>query len=321
MKKTALFMTLMLFTCAAAADTIYTYGGDYVPQWKLQVVYKEKYFENSVYYKSFGAFGLADEKDASYTAALKGMRHNFILRLGLPEDFALNMDFNYVYQKQGTYNFNNLQSLAVFTEKYFDRWGVLAGFRVPFWNEMPFVPALYDSRDEYSLMLGLFLKSGPGFFRYSAGLYKETCVLLGKKYQGSLLASASAGINIYSSEYQSIDLLVEAAYSARLMSAGVSSVLYVAPQFYVEFFNDFYFIVAVELYAAANEIFINAADSPRYLIKINYTANSEKRAVKPKEPVKSQPLEKKWWQIDGVDDEMVPESWKDEAKRIDKPEE
>jgi hypothetical protein len=319
MKKAMLFILLASFTCAASADTIYTYGGDYVPQWKVQVVYKEKFFENSVYYKRFFA-GFIGDKDASYTLPLSAMSHDFILRLGLPDDFSLNADFNYVYQRLGTkdltftkYNFNNLQTASIFAEKYLDWWGALAGLRVPFWNNMPFDPSLYDAREEMNLMLGLFIKPGPGMFRYSAGLYNETCMLFGKKYQGNILAAASAGVNIYSSEFQIIDFNCEAAYSARLMSDGTSSVLYVTPQFYVEFYNDFSFIIGVQYYVAASEIFINNPGAPLYLIKINYTANSDKRAVKPKEEIKQAVKEKKWWQIEGVDDEMVPESWKDEA--------
>jgi hypothetical protein len=319
MKIRFLLAAIILFPCGLAADTAYTCGGDYVPQWKVQVVYKEKYFENSVYYKKFLA-GFIEDKDTAYNSVLNAMSHDFVLRLGLPDDFSLDVDFNYMYQKLGTkYNFNNLQTISVFTEKYFDWWGALAGIRVPFWNDMPFDPALYDAREEMNLMLGLFIKQGPGMFRYSAGIYNETCLLLGKNYQGNMLAAASAGINIYSSEYQNIDFMVEAACNARLMSGKTSSVLYVTPQFYVEFFNDFSFIIGVEFYVAASEVFINDALKPRYLVKINYTANSDKRAVKPKEAVKPAIKEKQWWQIDGVDDEMVPESWKDEANRKEKP--
>jgi hypothetical protein len=314
-----LLAAIVLFPCGLAADTAYTCGGDYVPQWKVQVVYKEKYFENSVYYKKFLA-GIIEDKDTAYNSVLNAMSHDFILRLGLPDDFSLDVDFNYMYQKLGTkYNFNNLQTISVFTEKYFDWWGALAGIRVPFWNDMPFDAALYDAREEMNLMLGLFIKPGPGMFRYSAGIYNETCLLSGKNYRGNMLAAASAGINIYSSEYQNIDFMVEAACNARLMSGKTSSVLYVTPQFYVEFFNDFSFIIGVEFYVAASEVFINDALKPRYLIKINYTANSDKRAVKPKETVKPVIKEKQWWQIDGVDDEMVPESWKDETNRKEKP--
>jgi hypothetical protein len=315
MRKAALIFVFAFFSCAAAADTLYTYGGDYVPEWKIQVVYKEKYFENSVYYKKFSAFGFFEEKDPAYASTLKGMRHNFILRLGLPDDFSLNADFNYVYQKIDAYNFNNLQSISVFTEKYFDWWGALAGIRVPFWNEMPFDSRLYDAREETNVIMGLFIRPGPGIFRYSAGIYNETCLLYGKKYQGNILSDASAGINIYSSEYQNIDFMLEAAYNMRLMTGGVSSVLYLTPQFCLEFFNDFSFIVGVELYLAGSEIYINDFNKPRYLIKINYTANSSKRTVKPKEEIKQALKEKKWWQIDGVDDEMIPETWKNEEYR------
>jgi hypothetical protein len=319
MKKAVFFILFAAFSAAAAADTIYTYGGDYVPQWKLQVVYKEKFFENKVYYRKFSVFSSPGVTDPAYSSTLGVMKHDFILRLGLPGDFSLDADLNYVYQKLGAvYNFNNLQTVSVFTEKYFDWWGALAGIRVPFWNNMPFDQALYDARDEMNLMLGLFIKPGPGMFRYSAGLYDETCLLSGKNYRGSIFAAASAGVNIYSSEYQAIDFTVETAYSARFLSGRTSSVLYVAPQFYVEFFNDFSFIIGVEFYLAASEIYINSSNTPLYLVKINYTANSDKRAVKPKEEIKQVIKEKKWWQIEGVDDELVPESWKDEANRKEK---
>jgi hypothetical protein len=322
MKKAVFILVFAAFYCSAAADTIYTYGGDYVPQGKFQVAYKEKFFENNVYYKSFYVTGPGWLKAPERVFALHAMKHDFILRLGLPDDFSLDADIEYVYQKLDgavPLNYNNLQAVSIFTEKYFDWWGALAGIRVPFWNKMPFDPALYDSREEMNLMLGLFVKPGPGMFRYSAGLYNETCVLPGKKYQGSLLGCASAGVNLYTSEFQNIDFSIEAAYSARLMSDKTSSVLYVTPQFYVEFFNDFSFIIGVQYYVAASQAVINDPLRPLYLIKINYTANSDKRAIKPKEAAKPAVKEKKWWQIEGVDDEMVPESWKDESRRTDKP--
>ena len=53
---------------------------------------------------------------------------------------------------------------------------------------------------------------------------------------------------------------------------------------------------------------------PLYMAKINYVLNSDKREEKPK-PEEKKPSggPKQWWSIDGVDDEMIPESWKDEA--------
>jgi hypothetical protein len=319
MRRAVFLLAFLACAAAAPADTIYNYGGDYLPEWKLQLVYKEKFFENTVHYREFMVFGAADDRDASYTSANRGMRHDFMFRLGLPDGYVLDAGAQYVYQSLDSQSFNNLQTASLFGEKYFDWWGAMAGFKASFWNGMPFDERLVDAREEMTVMLGLFAWAPAGVFRWNAGLFSETNVLYGKAFQGSLMAEAAAGLNIFSSEYQSIDFMLEAAYSARLYGSYVSYALYLTPQFRVEFFNDFSFIIAVEFYGAAGEIYINEILQPRYLLKINYTANSDKRAVKQKEPEPQPAAEKKWWHIEGVDDEMVPDSWKDESLRKDKP--
>lgn len=311
MKRAFFALALVALCCGAYADTLYNYGGDYVPEWKAQAVYKERFFENGFRYDGLSFFG----GDPVVVPVLKGMKHNLILRMGLPDDYAVNADFCYLYQKIDTLNFNNLQTLSLFGEKYFDWWGALAGFKGSFWNDMPVNERLLDAREEMNVLLGIFLRPPAGMFKYSAGLYGEKSVLMGRNYDGALLAAAGAGLNIYSSEYQVVNFMLETALDARFTQDEASFAMYAAPQFYVEFFNDFYMVLGMEFYILAHKIYLNDVKQPRFLLKLNYTVNSDKRAVAPKEEVKPPVMEKKWWQIEGVDDEMIPETWKEDGSK------
>ncbi len=310
---TLMLAALLVVPAAAAADTILDFGGMSLPEWKFQAVYREKYFENTVQYRLYEFYYTNNPVDPFYTQKLSAMRHNFTLRAGLPDNYTATADFLYVYQNYGPYNYNNLQAVTLFGEKYFDWWGVLAGLKIPVGNEMARDVAIIDSRDEFNLTLGVFARVNAGIFRFSLRGVSEMNVLPDRDCQGAITAGGSAGINFFTSEFQAIDLVLEAEYGTKLYRRSTPYVLYVVPQVAVDFYNDFSLIIGVQFYAFAKETFINENTSPVFLVKLSYLLNSDLRAEKEKvEEKEEEKKEKKWWQIEGVDDEMVPESWKDE---------
>jgi len=307
-----LLLVLLSIPGISFADTLYDYGGDSVKEWKVQAIYREKYIENKIYFNYYKLFTRDQTGYGSITTT--AMEHNIMLRMGLPDNYTVNLGFLYIYQKADQLNYNNMQAASLFVEKYNGWWGVLAGLKIPFRYRFAADPRIIDIADEFNALFGLFLKVRPGDFRYSLAMYDEENISGNGNYQGDMAFTGSAGVNFYSSDDQKIDFTVEAAYRIKKYETQPQYSFYITPEFKVEFYNDFYFIIGAEFYLYAQNMYMPDTSIPLYMAKLNYLLNSDKRVEKPKpEEKKAATGEKKWWQIEGVDDEMIPESWKDEA--------
>jgi hypothetical protein len=114
-----------------------------------------------------------------------------------------------------------------------------------------------------------------------------------------------------------VGLYIENEIELNFLNNSLSYVYYFIPQIRLNFYNDFNLIIGIELYLLAQDVFINKYDMPQYIFKLNYIVSNIKKDIKEKEEKeKVKFVKKKWWQIEGVDDEMIPESWKE----LDEPE-
>ena len=322
-----LSVMLVLFCLPVFSDTLLDYGGDMLPEGKLQATYKEKYFEYNIYYKYFNFFSEGFDKEDVYDGSfLKGMQHNFIVRLGLPWETVLNMDAMYIYQRMDDLDYNDLHSLSLFGEKYFGPFGLLAGLRLPFNNEIPDDVRFVDTKGRYNFIAGTFIKDAGDVFNYSLQVVFEKYLAGAASripiniYFWEMSLSASAGFRFFKSEHQSIDFILEAAYRTVNYEEKKSVVSYIVPQVRIEFYNDFYLVAGIEVLAHAENIFLNKFfidDDNKifYLAKLNYVINSDKRKKVEKEEEKVDTT--KTWKEQNIDPEMVPDWWKEEDNKIE----
>ncbi len=317
MKKTNLYILFLLLPVVIHADTLFDYGGDRLSEWKVEASYSEKYFEHNIYYIYYNLFDDTYIDDGQYEGSLlRGMKHNFLIRCGLPGDSVINMDFLYIYQRLGEFDYNNLHNVSLFWEKFFKNGaGLLAGVKIPFDYEMPDDVRFIDSRGKSNAVAGGFYRGESGILSYSASLVFEKDVTFSSGYEGEINALCSTGLKVYETKDQSVDFILEAAYNISRDDGVKQSSLYFVPQARVDFYNDFYFLLGVEILAYAenmflNKFFIEGDKKIFYLAQVNYVINSDIREQKEEEKEE----EVKSWKEQDIDPEMIPSFWLEDAK-------
>ncbi|HRU38771.1 MAG TPA: hypothetical protein P5511_02745 [Candidatus Goldiibacteriota bacterium] len=314
MKRAVLAILAVLYCGAAGAETLLDRGAAYIPEWKVQAVYSEKYLENRAYYGLYSLIGGVREGGYEYTQPLTAIAHEYILRLGLPEDFVINASFDFIYQRSGSLDSGGLHDVSVFAEKYEGPFRVSAGLKVPSGLNPPDDERFYRPQPGVSVIFGVSASRVLGPFGFAASLYGNSCLETSPSYSGEFSALAAAGWNFYSSDFQQAHLTLEAMYSARSNGGNWGASLYAAPQLRAEFFNDFYFTAGAGFVMYAVNSHLGQSGAPVFLVKAGYVINGARRDTAPKkEEKKAQDKDRKWWQIDGVDDEMIPETWKKAA--------
>lgn len=293
MKKIIAVILLLAAPAAVFCDSIYDMVGDTLPAGKVQVEYREKFFEYNkftfekpgVYYNKLLTI---DYTTVTYTAT--GMYQDFALKMGLPGGYGFSADFDYIYQNLGNiYNYNNVQSVGLlFSKTTSVPLGLIAGMRFPMKTSLPDDPRLILPLTSPSVVAGLFSKGMFDVLQYNAQAAFEQ-PLKPADVQGILDISGSLGCNVYGNkETQSVDLALEAQYlleqytgnNDQDIEQGYNSVtIRLVPQVRVYFYNDFYFILGVEKLFSTENTFLNDPDTLIYLVKVNYMVNSDKRVV------------------------------------------
>jgi hypothetical protein len=293
MKKILAVILLLMAPAAVFCDSIYDMVGDTLPAGKVQIEYREKFFE----YNSFSI----NQGDTFYNKVLKidadtltytttGMYQDFVLKAGLPGGYGIAADFNYICQNlQNIYNYNNVQSVGVnFSKTWTAPLGLIVGMRFPMKITLPEDPRLILPLTSPSVVAGLFSKGSFDVLQYNAQAAFEQ-PLNPSEVQGILDISGSLGCNVYGNKAtQSVDLALEAQYLLEQYtgydSTGVergynSLAVRLVPQVRVYFYNDFYFILGVEKLFYTENTFLNNPETLIYLVKVNYMVNSDKRIV------------------------------------------
>jgi len=316
MKKN-IFIFMFLFCSACYADSLFIYDNPSIPQWAFQIIYKEKYFENSTYYVKYNILDAYSYVDNSYTGTLRGLEYNLLLRLGLPDDYVINAGFDLIFQKTGTLNYNNLQAIDFMIEKKINFVNVMAGFKVPIWFDMEANSCLIDKRERLDFLTGLSAELDFNRLKFSFAFFNEEN-LLTDNYVGTKDVILTAGVDFITNELQKAGLYFENDFRINTFDNLESYVYYFTPYVKINFYNGFYFIAGVEFYLYAENVFINEYDKPQYVFKLNYVMNGNKgKEEEKKEEEKVKFEKKKWWQIEGVDDEMIPNSWKEMEEPAD----
>lgn len=274
---------LLFFKPAAKALTYCDLAGNTLAPWNVQAEYKEKYFEYNMFYY-----------DAAITPGimLRGMDQNFVLRLGLPDGFFASLDANYLFQNleaasdasgaevSPMFDYNNVQTLTLLAGKHQEAGpGILLGIRYPFDNEMADNTRLIDRKYMYNFVAGIFQKGSLGILRYSLQAVVEEPVFI-SDYLGSMDLSASLGFNFYDvPEKQVIDIIAEIQYYLIQRESKNSYMLTIMPEAVIQFYNDFNFVLGVEILVDADNWTLNKSEKLLYVVKVNYVLNSPRKAA------------------------------------------
>jgi|DewCreStandDraft_4_1066084.scaffolds.fasta_scaffold03128_16 hypothetical protein len=309
MKKIFLILFFIL-NSLCYGRSLFIYDNTLLPEWSFQLVYKEKYFENNIYYTQYNFFDYYEDINYLYTETLKGIEHNVILRVGLPENYTFNLSFDFIFQKAGLLDYNNLQTLGLVFEKNIDWFNIVAGVEIPVFD-MEKNPYLINKSNRLNLLLGLILNFNFDIYKFSFLFFNEENLYL-DDYIATREIILTAGIDFITTEFQKVGFYVENDFKMDIFYDFLSYVYYFIPEFKISFYNDLYFIIGVEFYFFAENSFLNKHDKPQYIFKLNYIMNAERKEQKEEKEEKKFKFErKKWWQIEGVDDEMIPDSWKE----------
>lgn len=292
MKRIMAAVILFLAPAAVFADSIYDLVGDTLAAGKVQVEYNEKFFEydnptiiNEQYYNNLKKAESVEYLTNTNTTAFTntGMYQDFVLKVGLPGEYGLTADFNYIYQNLGDlYNYNNVQSIGfIFSKEAFPGIGILAGMRFPMKLDIADDPRLITPFSSPSAVAGMYSKGYFDVLHYTAQVAFEQPLdpdpLSG---QGNMNISGSLGYSIYGNkETQSVELAVEAQYLVQQYTGYDALTIKVVPQARVYFYNDFYFILGVEKLLYTENTFLNSQDTVIYLAKVNYMINSDNRII------------------------------------------
>lgn len=267
MKKLVLFVVIILtLKTSVYALTYCDVAGDSLAVWKVQAEYKEKYFEyNTLYHNGVVTTGIM----------LRGMDQDFVLRVGLPDNFFASVDANYVFQNlEALLDHNNVQMITLLAGKQFDiGLGVILGYRMPIELKLENNSLLINRNEMHNLVAGLYQKGSLWFVKYSLQALVEQAVRP-SDYQHSMDLSVSLGFNFFNDpEKQSVDMLAEINYSAVQKGSGDSYVLTLIPQTVVKFYDDFNLVLGIEILLDANNMNLNKVEKLLYVVKINYVLN------------------------------------------------
>lgn len=309
MKKIATIF-IFLFYGICYADSVFLYNNSFIPEWAFQIIYKEKYFENTTYYVKYNFIDNYIYIDNSYTEISRGFEHNIMLRFGMPKDYMLNVNFDFIFQKAGILDYNNLQAIDFTVEKKIDFINIVAGLKIPILFDMKQSPYLIDKRERLNLLTGLMVYLNPGLIKFYFIFFNEENLNI-NNYFGTKDIIFTVGFDFISNDIQKVGVYIENDLKINTFDNLQSYIYYFIPQVKIDFYNDFYFIIGAEFYLLTENVFLNKYNNPLYIFKLSYVMNidkTEKKEEKKEEKVRFE--KKKWWQIENVDDEMIPDSWK-----------
>jgi hypothetical protein len=272
MKKVIIVLLLLIPGFSIYCFTYYGAIAEHPGDWQVEAEYVEKYFEYDTYYDANGFYGLPD-------VILKGMDQDFVLRLGLPSQYFISLDANYVFQDlKGLYDYNNVQTLTLLGGKLpVNNMGLIAGLKIPLDSKINPDFRLINRNSEYSIIAGMTYNGSAGPVSYTAQAVFENGLRV-SDYLGKEDLSAAAGFNFYNDPAsQTIDLLAEIDYTSTQRVSGNSGELKIIPQARVKFYNDFDFIIGVEFLLNAENAFLNDESREYYVLKVNYVINSAVR--------------------------------------------
>lgn len=253
------------------------YGVNYLQPWKLQAYYKEKYFEYNAYYHYYDKienYIIEDREDM-----LKGIKQNFGLNLGLPQNYSLTVDFLYIFQKMNEINHNNFQELAIYLEKNSEKdAGFLAGLRIPIWERDVENSRIITAREKLNFILGFYYNMSNLIFKNQFFTLIQVPLVFNLDYKGELFIGEIIGINLFDDkEKQSIDLLCELSINNVDYINNFSLTGLIIPQLKISFYTDLQFIIGLQILAHAENAFLNETEKYLYIVRLNYIINSEKR--------------------------------------------
>jgi len=253
------------------------YGGNNLPQWKLQAYYQEKYFEYNINYRYYDK--IENYRIESEEEMLKGIKQNFGLNLGLPNNYTLTVDFLYVFQKMNEINHNDFQEFTIYLEKNNENdAGLLTGIRVPIWNKEIENPKIITGKDKFNLILGFYYNISKFIFKNQFFALIQMPLEYDMDYTGEFFLGEIFGINLFDDkEKQSIDLLCELSLNNVDYFNEPSITGFIIPQLKISFYTDFQFIIGLQILAHAEDVFLNDTEKYLYIVKLNYIINSEKR--------------------------------------------
>lgn len=271
------FILLFFYYNKIFSFLFYDYGGDYLMPWKIQAYYKEKYFEYNFYYKYYDIFNTYIKSNKE--EMLSGMKQNFGLRLGLPENYVINTDFLYVFQKIGDENYNNLQAVTFLIEKnkkdFFD---LIFGLKIPLWDKKINNIRILTEKEKLNILFGIFYNFNYLFWKNGLSILFEIPVYMDIDYKGDLFIGEIFGFNIYDdNEKQSIDLLMELSLNIADKTDFYSIVGVIIPQLKIKFYSDFELTIGMQILGYAENYFYHKYDKYLYIVKINYIINSDNR--------------------------------------------
>jgi len=279
MKKIYLILLTVFVFTPLKADSFYNYGGDWINKGKFQAYYKEKYFEYDYQYAN-------DVGDSvGQTDMLSGISQTFGVRYGLDSRTVLDCSLLYMFQELQETNpvdFNSPQLFNVMIERYnYDGPGIICGLRLPIQNKVINNGRFIYDDNKFNAVLGILKQDYIKWFFYSYQAVAEQCLEFNAGYNGEVDLSAAAGYTFSDDpEKQKIDFIIEGDYHTYDYNGQVSKVFTVAPEFNVNFFDDFAFVLGVEQIVYADSIVLNPKNVLLYLLKVNYLINSDKRLTK-----------------------------------------
>ncbi|MCX8094097.1 MAG: hypothetical protein N3E50_08035 [Candidatus Goldbacteria bacterium] len=308
MKK--LFVFLFIISEICYAESIFIYKNLFIPEQVFQVVYREKYFEKTTYYIKYNFWNEYAYINPLYKETLTGLEHNILLRAGLPNNYIINVDFDFLFQRVSSFDYNNLQTIVFFVEKKIELFKIMAGLKIPMKFEMKTSPYLINKRKHLNLFLGIDTDLNFDWFKICFLFLNQENMDI-DNYLGTKDIILTLGFDFISNELQKIGFYIENNLKIDVYNNLVSSIYYFIPQIKIDY-NDFVLIAGIEFYLHAENVFVNKYDKPLLIFKMNYSVSKGKEEMKEEKKEEKKKFEKKkWWQIEGVDDEMIPQSWKE----------
>ena len=306
----AVLVLLISVQCASLyAATLFDLNGRPLSENEIEIVYREKYYENRAYYGWYIFGGETDLPAYLQSSMAKGMKHNFLIKYGFSAETVLSADFHYLYQRKDSIDYNNLQYALVSASRRLPyNFSVSAGIKIPFKNDITDNVYFYDHEDELDLVFSAANRKEEGMFRYLLQLSGERTVYTDRDYQWEMVMTGAAGIKFFENEWQKVSFFLEGRYRAKNYISRQETLAYLVPQLEIEFTDNLHLVVGVEVLLHACNVFAQAADRILYLVsagyKIDIAAVQEEKEKEDKKEIKS-------WRDQDIDEEMVPDWWKE----------
>lgn len=301
MKKAGVILLVLFFSLSLRAAPVYRIAGPFPGFFSVDAVYSEKYFEYSALYEDFFLPVSNEWKERS--EPLRGIIYEAGARLGLPKGYAAGFYFTYITQKSGDEDRNDLHAVYVAGHKKIEGlMNVTAGIRIPgVWGS--FGEGLLNRGGYYGIFAGVEAEGQVGQFLLGAEMSCETGLISGAP--GRFGAAGFLGYRIFSDDRHFVDLKIETEYNFDSNEGGSA---YVIPKAVIRFDNGFMFSIGAEGLFYARDALLNRYDRLLYRAGVSYSVYSSGRDEEKTDEIK----EGATWREQGIDTEMIPESWLEE---------